>query len=396
MKRMYFYIGIFVGLVLIIFLIENSIPEPVDWTPTFDETHKKPFGTFVIKSELKTFFPRATVENISETPFEKLYYSARYKDASYILINDYQELDTESIDELLNFAKDGNKVFISSSEFPPYLLDTLDVYVDLIDYSLDFSDTVHTFGFYNENLKSTYQFGLGFIYTAFKQWEFSTSQAIGYMYVDTSEYVNYVRVNFGAGSFYLHTQPYAFTNYHMLKDNHNRYASEVFAFLDNETILWDCKQEDAYASNRSSLRFVLSNKALAFAWRLGVVGLLLFVIFTAKRKQRVVPVITPLTNTSEEFARTIGQLYLREGNPKDIITKKITYFLERLRTNYMIDTTLLDDEFKNKLHQKTGVDKRTVDRLVDLIIYLNGAHQVDQIYLLKLNELLNKFNNKTF
>jgi hypothetical protein len=396
MKRMYFYIGIFVGLVLIIFLIENSIPEPVDWTPTFDETHKKPFGTFVIKSELKTFFPRATVENISETPFEKLYYSARYKDASYILINDYQELDTESIDELLNFAKDGNKVFISSSEFSPYLLDTLDVYVDLIDYSLDFSDTVHTFGFYNENLKSTYQFGLGFIYTAFKQWEFSTSQAIGYMYVDTSEYVNYVRVNFGAGSFYLHTQPYAFTNYHMLKDNHNRYASEVFAFLDNETILWDCKQEDAYASNRSSLRFVLSNKALAFAWRLGVVGLLLFVIFTAKRKQRVVPVITPLTNTSEEFARTIGQLYLREGNPKDIITKKITYFLERLRTNYMIDTTLLDDEFKNKLHQKTGVDKRTVDRLVDLIIYLNGAHQVDQIYLLKLNELLNKFNNKTF
>lgn len=396
MKRMYLYIGIFVGLVLLMFLIENSIPEPVDWTPTFDETHKKPFGTYIIKSELKTFFPRATVENIAETPFEKLYYSNSYENATYIFINDYQDIDTESIDELLNFAKAGNKVFISSSEFPPYLLDTLDVYVDLIDYSLNFSDTVHTFGFYNENLKSTYQFGLGFVYTAFKQWEFSTSQALGYMYVDTSEYVNYVRVNYGAGSFYLHTQPYAFTNYHMLKDNHNRYASEVFAFLDNETILWDSKQDEAYANNRSSLRFVLSNKALAFAWRLGVAGLLLFVIFTAKRKQRVVPVIAPLTNTSEEFARTIGQLYLREGNPKDIIAKKITFFLEKIRTNYMIDTTVLDDEFKNKLHQKSGVDRRTVDRLIDLIVYLNGANQVDQIYLLKLNELLNKFNSKTF
>jgi hypothetical protein len=396
MKRMYFYIGIFVGLVLIMFLIENSIPEPVDWTPTFDETRKKPFGTYIIKSELKTFFPRCTVENANVTPFEKLYYSARYDNASYILINDFQYLDTESIDELLDFARSGNKVFISSSEFSPYLLDTLDVYIDLIDYSLDFADTVHTFGFYNENLKSTYQFGIGFVYTAFKQWEFSTSQALGYMYVDTSEYVNFIRVNFGAGGFYLHTQPYAFTNYHMLKDNHNRYAAEVFAFLDNETILWDCKQEDAYANNRSSLRFILSNRALAFAWRLGVVGLLLFVIFTAKRKQRIVPVITPLTNTSEEFARTIGQLYLREGNPKDIIAKKITYFLEKIRTNYMIDTTVLDDEFKNRLHQKSGVDRRTVDRLIDLIVYLNGANQVDQIYLLKLNELLNKFNSKTF
>jgi hypothetical protein len=107
-------------------------------------------------------------------------------------------------------------------------------------------------------------------------------------------------------------------------------------------------------------------------------------------------VITPLTNTSEEFARTIGQLYLREGNPKDIITKKITYFLEKIRTNYMIDTTVLDDEFKKKLHQKSGVDKRMVDRLIDLIVYLNGANQVDQIYLLKLNELLINLTAKHF
>jgi hypothetical protein len=86
MKRMYFYIGIFVGLVLIMFLIENSIPEPVDLTPTFDETHKKPFGTYIIKSELKTFFSRATVENVGETPFEKLYYSNSYENATYILL----------------------------------------------------------------------------------------------------------------------------------------------------------------------------------------------------------------------------------------------------------------------------------------------------------------------
>ena len=82
MKRMYLYIGIFVGLVLIMFLIESSIPEPIDWAPTFDETHKKPFGTYVIRSEIKSFFPNANVENVSTTPFEKLFYSDTFNDAT--------------------------------------------------------------------------------------------------------------------------------------------------------------------------------------------------------------------------------------------------------------------------------------------------------------------------
>ena len=48
---------------------------------------------------------------------------------------------------------------------------------------------------------------------------------------------------------------------------------------------------------------------------------LLFIIFHAKRKQRIVPVIEPLQNSSAEFVKTIGNLYLQEGNFKDMANK---------------------------------------------------------------------------
>lgn len=396
MKKVYLYIGLFLLLIIVMFILESSITKPVDWTPSFNETHKKPWGTFIVHSELNTFFPNTKIEDIRVTPFEHLAYTPAYDDATYIFIDQFQIIDEQSVNELFKFVEDGNKVFISGTEFPYYLLDSLNLYVDFIDPNFPDEDSVITnVGFYNKNLKTIYNFGLGFMYTGFVAWDTITSQALGYQIIDTKEYANFVRVNYGDGSFYFHSQPYAFTNYHLLKDNHCNYASEVFAYLDNKTIIYACSQKDGFAGSESPLRFIFSNPALSFAWRLGIAGLLLFVIFTAKRRQRVVPIITSLPNTSEEFARTIGNLYLREGNAKDIVTKKITFFLEKIRTTYLLNTDVLDEDFKKRLHQKTGVDKALINKLIGYIIYLKQKDEIDLILLIKLNDLINKFNRKT-
>ncbi len=96
----------------------------------------------------------------------------------------------------------------------------------------------------------------------------------------------------------------------------------LFLILNNEIIFWDTKSNTAYNEVNSPLRFILSEPSLRSAWRLGIVGLLLFVLFMAKRRQRIVPVKTALTNTSVAFAKTIGNLYYQEGQPKDLIVKK--------------------------------------------------------------------------
>jgi len=93
----------------------------------------------------------------------------------------------------------------------------------------------------------------------------------------------------------------------------------------------------------------------------------IFMIFNAKRRQRIIPIKVPLQNTTVDFTKTIGNLYLQEGNHHIIIDKKIIYFLEKIRTDYLIDTFHLDETFINRLHQKTGKDKADIENIVRLI-----------------------------
>ena len=66
--------------------------------------------------------------------------------------------------------------------------------------------------------------------------------------------------------------------------------------------------------------------------------------------------------------KTIGNLYHQEGDHDNIIEKKIIYFLERIRNEYLMDTSSLDDHFIKKLHQKSGKDIQVIEKAVNLII----------------------------
>ena len=61
-----------------------------------------------------------------------------------------------------------------------------------------------------------------------------------------------------------------------------------------------------------------------------------------KRKQRIIPVITPLKNTSLEFVETIGRLYYQKGTRSGIAHKKIIFFLDFIRTRYNIATNVFN------------------------------------------------------
>lgn len=52
-----------------------------------------------------------------------------------------------------------------------------------------------------------------------------------------------------------------------------------------------------------------------------LIGLL--IVSYLKRKQRIIPVIRPLENSSIDFARTVGGLYYEYKDYYDLITKKI-------------------------------------------------------------------------
>jgi hypothetical protein len=159
--------------------------------------------------------------------------------------------------------------------------------------------------------------------------------------------------------------------------------------------LWFVKDQDLEAGQSISanpLRFIGQHPPLRWAYWLAWIGLILFIVFNSKRKQRIVPVIKPLENTTIDFAKTISNLYFQEKNYKDIIRKKIIYFLEKVRTLYHIETANLDDDFMLKLAHKSGKNEEDIKALIQLIVQLKNRGVFYEEDLIKLNKALEQNN----
>ncbi len=115
-------------------------------------------------------------------------------------------------------------------------------------------------------------------------------------------------------------------------------------------------------------------------------------IFNAKRRQRIIPIKEPVKNTTVDFTKTIGNLYFQEKNHQNIAEKKIVFLLEKIRNEYYIDTFNLDETFINRLHQKSGKDKKIIENVVQLIKKIRNQSQTTEKELIIFNELLEKLN----
>ena len=391
-------VKIYVGLLIIMFggliAIEFSRERPIDWRKTYRETDKIPFGTFVLYDQLPVLFPDSTIDNIKVTPFE--YFDAYYNwadssysvEGSYINIDEYTDIDEVSAQELLDFASHGNDVFLATSYPPQRFYDSL--HFDIKNqYELK-GDA--EFGFTNiefANDSITIDNGLSNIY--FSKLDSSKSTVLGYQKFDSIKRINFVKIEHGYGNIYLHLQPIVFTNYHLLKKDNNSYAAAALSYLPDNSIFYDYHGKSTQELGSSPLRFILNNPALRAAWYLGLLSLVLFMIFNAKRKQRVVKVIKPLENTTVAFTKTIGNLYYETKDHNNLIDKKITYFLEYIRRVYYLDTHLLDEKLVKNLAVKSGKEKESTKKLVDLIVYLKAKHVCTENDLLNLNTMIEDF-----
>ncbi|MBT8272068.1 MAG: DUF4350 domain-containing protein, partial [Bacteroidia bacterium] len=203
--------------------------------------------------------------------------------------------------------------------------------------------------------------------------------------------INFIRVDHGEGRFLLHLQPVVFTNYSLLKNNNKRYTERVISYLNETPIFFDSKNKKRLSMSQSPMRYILSKPALKWAWLLGLISILIFVIFNAKRKQRIVRIIKPHENTTVAFTKTIGNLYYETRDHDNVIDKKITYFLEFIRRNYYLDTQILDEKFMKLLALKSGRKPAIVNKLVKLSAHLRAKASCSEEDLLELNRALENF-----
>lgn len=350
-------------------------------------------------------------DSITYTENEIVQDSTDYSDydykSTYIFINSLSNIDDLSVKYLLQFVEEGNQVFISSNDFPEILMDTLNIELqnnpilpiqinDTTGFqNIKFENPTIEMRLANPNLDTqNYSFNKGIQDIYFSKLDSVTTDVLGYQNYQQKEKINYVKINFGNGNFYLHTQPHVFTNFYLLKNTH-QYAASVLSYLDSNEFLIDAQNDQYYQTTDNSLRYIFSQPSLKKAWLLGLFGMVMFMIFKAKRKQRIVPIIDKVPNTSIEFARTIGNLYFQERQPKTLVRHKINFFLEHIRNTYLLDTQNLNDDFKKKLQAKTGIPIIEISRLTDYVVKLSKLSEIKESHLVLLHQMLENFYQKT-
>ncbi|MFY0482896.1 DUF4350 domain-containing protein [Flavobacterium sp. PLA-1-15] len=397
-KSLKIYISFLVLLLSVIVIIDINAPRPIDWNPTYSLRDKIPFGMYVFDKEANSLLKDRDIQKINITPYEYLEPLYDYdslvntytKKGTFLIINGFSPIDSQSITELFYYADHGNDVFISMKSFPDQLLDSLKV-----SMGNDFEYTDKSRFWLANPALGTDKFhlkeGMGNGY--FSKIDTLNTTILGYQ-GDKTKKANFIKVPYKNGHFYLHTQPAAFTNFHLLKDNHYQYASKIMSYIPKGNVLWYTKDNDNQGVSQSQLRFIFSEPALRSAWYLILLGFVVFIIFNAKRKQRIVPIIKPLENTTIDFTKTIGNLYFQEGNHDNIMDKKIIYFLDKIRQDYLMETTVLDDQFVKKLQLKTGKNIEDIQRVVYLINHHRKGHfESVESDLIELNSIMEKITN---
>lgn len=376
---------------LTIILVELFKPKPINWKDSYTSSDKIPFGSYVLYNELKEVKDSTKLFTISKNPYDFLSKNEAEDNSSYLFINPDVNFDKRSYEKIIDYIKRGNSVFISAHSFGSVFKDSLNIETST-NYQLSEEEITPVFTSSTLKNSATYKYKSRVYKTVFKSFDTSKVEVLGYYHKpDLESEINFIRITEGKGSIYLNTLPEAFSNFYILGGN-EKYASNALSYIQSYDLLyWDDYIKIGRKVVDSPMRFILTQAPLKWSYYLLLLGLILFVMFKAKREQRIIPIIKPLENTSIEFTKTIGDLYFQYRDYGDIVTKKITYFLEKIRSTHYINTNKLDAVFVERLAAKTKNSPEKTQELVDLITKLRGRSVYVESDLLELNKKIEDY-----
>ncbi len=384
--------------IILIALFQAGRKDPLDWRESYDPRKKTPFATYVLKNELQNFYevkPKFT--KIEESIYS--FFSEERENAkseAFVFVGNNPLSGNEGLNKLVSFVDQGGTAFIASNQLNFYLLDTLGV-----DYS-------YKYNFYKDsskiqllkyNQEAAYdKINDHIFFTKLNEDRITILGNIVLKDIDNSDTLlkapNFIRLTHGNGVFYIHLTPQVFTNYYLLEEDTFPIALLSLKYLEGKDILW---YDDFYNADisYSPMRFIWSEPGLRNAWYILLVALLLLLVFKSKREQRIIPIITPEENKTVEFAKTIGSVYFENGEPDDMVAKKIQYFLYDIRRIHKLDTNELHDKrFIHSLSQRTGIDKNEIIDLINEIERLRNKKNCTVEDLKHTYHLIEDFKQK--
>lgn len=425
-------------------LLQVNLPKKFVWSPTFSHVDKQPFGCFVFDSVLTQSLPNGY--HVTKKTFFQLDQEHAKEKISVLMVVDQQDLKQLDVKYLCNIARRGGKVMVvASSSFDDgrnadtVVVDELErtfkvKIEDGIYFSLrgilsglrahdnDMYDTIYWNNretmYAAQSYRMFYNMVGGTLFVdsvpKVKRLAYTLSTA-GYDYKYDSLYVGdftrfdtivdkkerieridtfaikkvpaAVSVPYGKGEVIFVSSPLLFTNYGMLEGNTSVYIFRLMSYLADLPVYRTeayVKTDAMLVAEQSPFREFIKRPPLRWALYLALLGVVLFMIFTARRRQRVIPIMSKPANRSLEFIQLIGTLYYQRKDHVDLVRKKFKLFAEELRKTAGVDISDVntDDCEYLLLAEKTGMNSdrlKKVIRQIRLVLHSEGNISVEEM-----------------
>lgn len=397
-KKGTIYIVIAVVTLSAFMLLEYNKPKKINWFPSYVASHKIPYGTYVFSTIMEGMLPQQ-IQQVYTPPFEFIRTNDTIK-GSYVFINNNIQFNQEELNSLLDWTSNGNTLFIASKNFEKGLRDTLGLDTDYFYGGFETSQKqTHSLVNPNFKLRDSVRFNRDTSTPYFSKIDSLKTTVLGEVAIRVEDgeelQINMIKHPFGSGEIILSTFPEAFTNYFILKAENKDYTAGMLSYLETTRPIYvDNHYRSGKSFYTSPMYIFLNTKELKWAYYIALIGALFYVVFEGKRKQRAIPVVTPLPNRTMDFTRTISDMYYEQSDQKAIAEHKINYFLNWLRTHYYLGNITKEDDFYTNLASRSGHSLEFVTKLFSFMEQVRNNDQLTDADLLQLNTLIQKFKAK--
>jgi hypothetical protein len=424
-----FVVGI-IAFIVLVFLFWMFWNKGYNWYQhSYLKNDKQPYGADLTFKYLEKLRPEEEFSVLDSTISANL--SPMLGDSSntnYLVLGYLPYIDSLSKEHMFQFVSEGNNIFLLTGAVPIDLLKEwhsgecllYDEEVDFgIYYDPEYSDEVPashyvdslvSVNFIHPSLKSAEDVQFGhYVKDELKKhlWPYMDSTyfcegnhsftALGTI----NDHVNFFRVEYGDGYFYVHTNPKLFTNFYLLKDEGKAYADKVFAHLDNGPLVWDDKQwktamsdeyyKERYFQNEGPLSYLLSQESLRWMLYLLFAMAGIFFLLGSKRTQRAIPVLRPKENSSMEYVETISGLYFDQAGDGRIFRYLSDQFQFYIRKKYRFNFKWTEEETWPMLAKASGIPMTHIKDII--AIHSKGSYEpnVDNTMLTEYYRLIDHF-----
>lgn len=417
-KRLFLITGLLITLILLTFLFRSG-RSSFNWRETYKAKSKDPYGAFIIHELLKTYLPDETVTVLEDSISNSLPKTTTRR-SNYVFIGEGAFMSTADVDRILEFVAAGNLAFISSRTIPFDLMFYL-YYEECDGYPwddyIDHTDTSVILSLNHSALDTTAEFEYKYI-TRFRtsdyRWQYIENpyfcdQDTGLMELGriNDSLINFARIQYGAGHFYLHTTPMAFVNIQLLDQTGLDYAGKIFSHLHTGPVYWDeyskvpewlgrqrnqnWRGNSRRLASNSPLQYILSQPPLTWAWYLLLALGLLYLFFQAKRRQRIIPVIEQNSNTSLDFIATIGRLFFIQNSHKQLALEQMRLFQAYTRRHYNLQSREMNEAFVSRLAAKSEIPAENINKILNLYANIEKSSYISNNTLVDFHKLLDGF-----